>query len=81
MLAYVPVESKYIDQPAHMCRLINAFAIKYTSWTACILMSECSSLNVSRQFMFVSFRTIKEKKQVCFLLFIHNVQVSINNND
>ena len=29
----------------------------------------------------VSFRTIKEKKQVCFLLFIQNEQVSINNNE
>ena len=32
-------------------------------------------------YRFVSFRTIKEKKQVCFLLFIHNVQVSINKNE
>ena len=36
---------------------------------------------MSLQFMFgclsVSFRTIKEKKQVCFLLFIQNVQVVI----
>ena len=28
VLAYVPIESKYIDQLAHMRRLINAFAIE-----------------------------------------------------
>ena len=34
-------------------------------------------------FGFLSFplEQYKKKKQVCFLLFIHNVQVSINNNE
>ena len=40
-------------------------------------------VNVSPQFMFgcLSFPLEQQKKkQVCFLSFIHNVQVSINNN-
>ena len=59
-----------------MRRLINAFAIEKA------VVGECTCLCVATayvQLMFgclsVSFRTIKEKnKQVCFLLFIHNVQ-------
>ena len=52
-----------------------------------LLVGECSCLCVAtvyvRLFIF-SFRTIKEKKQVCFLLFIHNVhnvRVLINYNE
>ena len=46
-------------------------------------LSSCVNVPVyvSLQFIFgclsVSLRTIKEKKQVCFFLFIHHVQVSI----
>ena len=52
------------------------------SYTVCLLVGECSSLSVATVYVrlfIVSFRTIKVKK-VCFLLFIHNVKVSINNN-
>ena len=45
-------------------------------------MGECSCLCVATVYVrlfIVSFRTINEKK-VCFFLFIHNVQVSMNNN-
>ena len=42
-------------------------------------LSLCVATVYVRLFI-VSFKTIKEKKQVCFLLFIHNVQVSIKNN-
>ena len=56
------------------------------SYTVCLLVGECSCLSVATvnvRLFIVSFRTIKVikvKKQVCFLLFIHNVEVSINNN-
>ena len=46
------------------------------------LVGECSCLCVATVYVWlfiVSFRK-KRKKQVGFLLFIHNVQVSINNN-
>ena len=83
MLAYEPVESKYIYQHAHMRRLINAFAIRSSELYFFLLVSECSCLCVATVYVrlfIVSFKAIKEKRQVCFLLFIHNVQVSINNN-
>ena len=54
------------------------------SYTVCLLVGECSCLSVATfnvQLFIVSFRTIKVKKQVCFLLFIHNVKVSINNDN
>ena len=55
-----------------MRRLINAFTIKLA------LPFVFLWVNVP---VYVSLhRTIKEK-QVCFLLFIHNVQVSINDNE
>ena len=55
------------------------------SCTICLLVGECSCLSVATVYVrlfIVSFRTIKvKKKQACFLLFIHNVEVSINNNE
>ena len=54
------------------------------SFTLCLLVGECSRLSVAKVYVrlfIVSFRTIKVKKQVCFLLFIHNVKVSINKNE
>ena len=49
--------------------------------TISVLEIFCLSIaTVYVRLFIVSFRTIKEKK-VCFLLFIHNVQVSINNNE
>ena len=55
------------------------------SYTVCLLVGECSCLSVATvyvQLIIVSFRTINvKKKQVCFLLFIHNVKVSIKNNE
>ena len=54
------------------------------SYTVCLLVGECSCFSVAIVYVrlfIVSFRTIKVKKQVCFLLFIHNVKVSIDNND
>ena len=73
-LADEHVESKYIYQHAHMHLLSSK-----------LLVGECSCLcfvTVYVRLFIVSFKTIKEKKkQVCFLFFIHNVQVSINNNE
>ena len=54
------------------------------SYTVCLLVGECSCLSVATVYVrlfIVSFRTINVKKQVCFLLFIHNKKVSINNNE
>ena len=57
------------------------------SYTVCLLVGEYSCLSVATVYVrlfIVSFRTInvkKKKKPVCFLLFIHNVKVSINNNE
>ena len=59
------------------------------SYAVCLLVGECFCLSVATVYVplfIVSFRTIKvkkkkKKKQVCFLLFIHNVKVSINNNE
>ena len=53
--------------------------------TVCLIVGECSCLSVATVYarlFIVSFRTIKVKKktQVCFLLFIHSVKVSINDN-
>ena len=54
------------------------------SYTVCLLVGECFSLSVATVYVrlfIISFRTIKVKKQVCFLLCMHNVKVSINNNE
>ena len=55
------------------------------SYAVCLLVGECFCLSVATVYVplfIVSFRTIKvTKKQVCFLLFIHNVKVSININE
>ena len=54
------------------------------SYTVCLLVGECSCLSVATVYVrlfIVYFRTINVKKKVCFLLFIHNVKVSINNNE
>ena len=53
------------------------------SCIVCLLVGECSCLCVAIVYVrlfIVSFRTIKEKKQVCVLLYLHNVQVSTNKN-
>ena len=49
-----------------------------------LLVGKCSCLCVATVYVrlfIVSLRTIKEERQVCFLLSIHNVQVLINNNE
>ena len=54
------------------------------SYTVCLLVGECSCLSVVTVYVrlfIISFGRIKVKKQVCFLLFIHNVKVSINDNE
>ena len=55
--------------------------IRYrVSYTVCLLVGECSCLSVATAYVrlfIVSFRTIKVKKQVCFLLFIHNVKFQL----
>ena len=54
------------------------------SFTVCLLVGECSCLSVAKVYVrlfIISFRTLKVKKQVCFLSFIHNVKVSINKNE
>ena len=54
------------------------------SYMVCLLMGECSCLSVATvyiQLFIISFREIKVKKKSFFLLFIHNVKASINNNE
>ena len=55
------------------------------SYTVCLLVGECFCVSVATVYVrlfIVSFRTIKVKKKTSrFLFFIHNVEVSINNNE